>query len=192
MGELRKIVIGIDPDKAKSGIGVVKVAQGERGQEAAGVECEALAFPELLTRVYEIHRAHQPGRLASQRMRALMEGRALGLGQGGPKIEVWVEAGWLEKKSNHHGLQGHRAEKIARDVGANHQTGRLIIEMLASMGIEAQEARPLIKCWKGSERKITHEEIDRIVGGMPRKRSNQEERDALLIAWERTGLPIRC
>ncbi len=64
--------------------------------------------------------------------------------------------------------------------------------MLDSMGIEAREAQPLVKCWKGSDRKITHEELDRIVGGMPGRRSNQEERDALLLAWSRSGLPIRC
>ena len=55
----------------------------------------------------------------------------------------------------------------------------------------------MIKCWKGKDRKITHEELDTIVRwvndtGLPRKRSNQEERDALLLAGEKSGFPIKC
>ena len=41
---------------------------------------------------------------------------------------------------------------------------------------------PLKKVWKGTGGKITQAEILRIIPGFP-KRSNQEVRDAALIAW---------
>lgn len=189
MEYFRKIVIGIDPDKAKSGIGIVRIREGAFGLSQAQVEADTLAFPALVSRIRTLYLDIE---MQNKRER---DWAAYSRNPTEPeltKLEIWVEAGWLEKKSNHHGLQGRRAEKIAKDVGANHQTGRLIIEMLDSMGIEAREAQPLVKCWKGSDRKITHEELDRIVGGMPGRRSNQEERDALLLAWVRSGLPIRC
>jgi hypothetical protein len=60
-----------------------------------------------------------------------------------------------------------------------------LLECFAFYKIPAQPKKPLLKCWKGRDRKITHEElveqmrIMRIV--FPHKRTNQEERDAALI-----------
>jgi len=45
---------------------------------------------------------------------------------------VFIEAGWLNKKSNFHGRIGQSknvGERIAKNVGANHETGRKIVEM---------------------------------------------------------------
>lgn len=107
----------------------------------------------------------------------------------GLEMIVVVEAGWMVKKSNFHEAQGRRAEKIAKDVGANHETGRKILEMCEHYGINTTTQMPLIKCWKGSDRKITAEELKEITGWD--KRTNQDERDAALLAWYFSELPIR-
>ena len=54
---------------------------------------------------------------------------------------------------------------------------------------EAAALKELHQCWKGKDRKITDEEIKCF---MPIKgRTNQESRDAALLAWVFSGLPIR-
>lgn len=61
--------------------------------------------------------------------------------------------------------------------------------MARSYGLKVVEHLPLFKCWKGKDRKITDEEIKCF---MPIKgRTNQESRDAALLAWVFSGLPIR-
>lgn len=102
---------------------------------------------------------------------------------------VVVEAGWLEAKSNFHPHHGRRAEKIAKDVGRNQETGRKIAEMCRYWGIDVVEHHPLRKMWKGPGRKITHAELAYFTGITGR--TNQETRDAALIAWAYAGLPIR-
>ena len=96
----------------------------------------------------------------------------------------------MVKKSNFHDAQGHRAEKIAKDVGANHETGRKIVEMCRHYGIKVLEHAPLVKCWKGRDGKITHEELVAFTGLMG-GRTNQDARDAALLAWVFANLPIR-
>ena len=95
----------------------------------------------------------------------------------------------MNAKSCFHAAQGKQAEKIAKDVGANHETGRKIIEMCEHYGIEVMPHAPLVKCWKGKDRKITHEELASFTGIMGR--TNQDARDAGLLAWTFAGLPIR-
>lgn len=105
-----------------------------------------------------------------------------------PDVTVYVEAGWLVPKSNYHPFQGLRAEKIARDVGANHETGRKIIEMCRHLHVRAEEVRPLKKQWKGRGGKITHVELNRLLearGFRPAARTCQDTRDAILILLSR-------
>jgi hypothetical protein len=64
-----------------------------------------------------------------------------------------------------------------------------VVECLQYYGIEVMEKQPLRKIWQGKDRKITHAEITAITG-WDKKRSNQEERDAMLLAWNESGLPI--
>jgi hypothetical protein len=49
--------------------------------------------------------------------------------------------------------------------------------------------KPLKKNWKGKDGKITHKELALFTGLTGR--TNQEARDAGLIAWIFAGLPIR-
>ena len=154
-------VIGIDPDREKSGVAFLR-------PKTRLLELSNLSFPTLLEY------------LQFCRDRAL---------KSGEKLIVVVEAGWFVQKSNFHPSQGHRAEKIARDVGANHETGRKIVEMCKHYGIEVFEHAPLHKCWAGKDRKITHEELAEFTG--IQGRTNQESRDSALLAWSFAGLPIR-
>ncbi len=67
--------------------------------------------------------------------------------------------------------------------------------MLRYYGIKVIEQSPLRKCWQGKDGKITHEELKRLcdMSGIEfnRPRSNQEERDAALLAIICSGLPMR-
>jgi len=101
--------------------------------------------------------------------------------QNGLTMLVCIEASWLERKSNHHGSKNiHTASKIGKNVGANHQTGRLIQEMCLHYGIEVQLVKPFRLVWKNG--KISAAEFKKHTGYS--KRCNQDARDAGLIAWE--------
>lgn len=167
-----QLTIAIDPDVDKSGIGIVAI--DTNGVIAAHYTSEEL--PEI-----------------AERVKAEIDSRP------GLPYKVYVEAGWLNQGNYHLNPRDTKAVAAAkgRQAGRNHQVGLDIIALLRHVGIKAEEARPLIKCWKGKDRKITHDELDAILrnghaGGMLRGRSNQEERDALLLAWEKSGLPIKC
>lgn len=155
------IIIAIDPDTEKSGVAVLEPATRH-------IEAMSLTFPRLLDF------------LCRQDIRAKAEGLTLA---------VIVEAGWLVHKSNWHGTDGHRAERIAKNVGANHETGRKIVEMCRHWGIHVEELHPLQKMWRGKDGKITAAELEEITGIT--SRTNQDERDAALLAWVWAGLPVR-
>lgn len=160
-GRSPDLIIGIDPDVDKSGVACIDVAEGT-------VWTDALPLPMLLDSVGDM--AGEPGRTAV----------------------VVVEASWTLSHNWHvRSCGGARAAaKTGYNVGRNHQTGMDIVELLRHRGISVVEKQPLVKIWKGKDGKITHEEITAICG-WDRKRSNQEERDALLLAWDHAGLPMR-
>lgn len=105
-------------------------------------------------------------------------------------VIIVVEAGWKVKKSNFHVAQGRRAERVAKNVGANHETGKKIIEMARSLGLNVVEQHPLKKIWGRGGGKISHKELAAFVPGIG-KTSNQETRDAALLGWCYAGFPIR-
>lgn len=156
------IVIGIDPDKEKSGIGILDIGTRK-------LELQSMSFPVLLDYLQDMKKSMT----ADNR-----------------NFIVIVEAGWMNAKSCFHKAQGKSAEKIAKDVGANHETGRKIIEMCEHYGIEVMAHAPLRKCWQGKDGKITHEELAYFTGITGR--TNQDERDAGLLAWNYAGMPIRA
>jgi hypothetical protein len=61
--------------------------------------------------------------------------------------------------------------------------------MAEHYGLHVTLRRPLTKCWHGKDRKITQAELEAITGTAGR--TNQEMRDAALLAWVEAGLPIR-
>lgn len=154
-------IIGIDPDKEKSGVAFLK-------PKTRQLEVANLTFPMLLDYLQHAKKVRD---------------------ESGESLVVVVEAGWMNAKSCFHTAQGKSAEKIAKDVGANHETGRKIVEMCKHYGIEVVQHIPLVKCWKGKDRKITHEELASFTGLTGR--TNQDARDAALLAWVFANLPIR-
>jgi hypothetical protein len=96
---------------------------------------------------------------------------------------------------NWHYSQKDSKAKVAakgRSVGMCHATARHLKKYC-----ERQQSissvvmmKPLRKCWKGPDGKITHEEITQFTKGLP-GRTNQEVRDAALLAWTYANLPIR-
>ena len=102
-------------------------------------------------------------------------------------LTVVVEAGW-KNKATWHLFQANNAKAafIGRAVGANHTIGKQIVEVCKHFGINVVEQKPLRKRWSGNGGKITHEELAEVLKtyklqGLP-KRTNQDERDAALLA----------
>lgn len=158
-------IIAIDPDTEKSGVATLDL-------DGMKVHAEAMPFPVLLDEL--------------SNTQCLSRGK---------NFKVIVEGGWLVSKSNYHYAKGKGGERIAKNVGANHETGRKIVEMLEHWGIEHEVIHPLRKCWKGRDGKITLEELNSLLRGMGIKemgRCNQDVRDAVLIALTCSGLPMRA
>lgn len=107
--------------------------------------------------------------------------------------KVIVEAGWLVSHNWHVNkwMTASVCAKIGQQTGRNHETGRKLIECINGLLSYAPvcEHRPLVKKWSGKEGKITAKELEFFTGYS--KRSNQDQRDAMLLAWYCAGLPIR-
>ena len=155
----QRVFIGIDPDTNKSGFAVVNKAL------AKVVQYEALPFFKLLSKIQTVHSAYKDD------------------------MVVIVEAGWKNDITNFHKASGKQGQRIALNVGRNQQVGMLVVEYCKENGIEVIEASPLVKGWKGKDRKITHEELAYFTGITGK--SNQETRDSVLICWYYAGLPIK-
>lgn len=87
--------------------------------------------------------------------------------------KVVVEAGWLNTKSNFRNIQSRLvAERTAKNVGENHATGKLIVQLIKSMGIPVVEIKPY-------RSKLNADDFNRITGWTGR--TNQEQRDAAML-----------
>lgn len=150
------MIIGIDPDIHKSGYCVI------RGKKVEEVTC--LPFPSLVERLMDVR-------------------------ESGENPLIVVEGGWLNKTLWHFAYtKGARVSgNIGKRIGANHQTGKHIVEMCEFWGMNVRVQKPLGKRWKGRDGKITHEELQSILrsngySDLPRKVTNQDERDSVLLA----------
>ena len=155
------VIIGIDPDTAKSGVAILEPATRK-------LEAASLTFPQLLD---------------------YLKTEADKSKENGKSVIIVVEAGWLNTISNYHTTADRAGQRIAKNVGSNQQVGKLIVEMCRHYGLEVDEIKPLPKIWKGRDRKITHDELAQITGIMGE--TTQDMRDAALLAWHNSGLPIR-
>ncbi|WP_418811391.1 hypothetical protein [Paraprevotella xylaniphila] len=158
-------VIGIDPDVEKSGVTEIHVPTRK-------FNMTSLTFPQLMDYLQYIKKEFSD--------------------KAKENIVIVVEAGWLNA-SNWHTSKVKSiaaAAKTGQNTGRNHEVARKIAEMARHYGLEAQEVKPLKKCWKGNGGKITHEELSYIVGGLV-GRTSQDARDSCLLAWVYAGLPIR-
>lgn len=162
-------IIGIDPDCGRSGVAVLDMGTME-------MQVHTMTFPELVQYLTCV---------------------AADSIEGG-SILVVVEASW-KTETNWHGRRGDGyrvAAKKGYDVGRNHETGRKISEMAQAYGLDVEEKHPLRKCWKGRDGKITHGELVSLLGGSGVRhglggRSNQEERDAALLALDASGIAMK-
>lgn len=156
------IVIAIDPDVSKSGMANIEISGGY-------ISGAAMSFPVLVNYLKE------------ESDKAKAENKLL---------VVVVECSW-ETEHNWHVSQADNRRKSSSkgyDVGRNHETGRKIEEMCEYFGIEVVKKAPLVKCWRGKDGKITADELRKITGYSAR--SNQEVRDAVLLAWDYAGFPM--
>jgi hypothetical protein len=154
-------IVAIDPDVDKSGV-------AELNPLHRLLEVTSLSFPQLIDYLQTRQKLSDTAKTS---------------------LLVVVEAGWLNSISNFHTTAGRKGQRIAKNVGANHQVGKMIVEMCEYYAIPVVIAKPLKKTWKGKDGKITQEEIALFTGITGR--TNQEGRDAALLAWVYAGLPIR-
>lgn len=156
------IFIGIDPDNKKSGAAYLN-------SKNRSLVLSSMEFPKLMDWLRHVRSCHPDDHMM-----------------------VVVEGGWLNESNWHvkgKALAPAKAAAMGRNVGMNHQTGMLIEQMCWAMGIVCDVVRPLAKGWSGADRKITAEELEYFTGY--KRRSNQDERDAALLAWNYAGLPVK-
>lgn len=156
-------IIAIDPDVTRSGVAFLKPSTRQ-------LEVSNLTFPKVLDFL--------------QQAKSLRD-------EAQETLIVVIEASWLIQ-GNWHLQQWERKQRAASkgyDVGRNHETGKKLVEVCHHLKIEVCEHLPLRKCWRGSNGKITHQELSSFTGLTGR--TNQDARDAALLAWVFAGLPIR-
>jgi hypothetical protein len=147
------MIIAIDPDVKKSGVAFFQYNK---------IDCINLDLPDLFLFILE----------------------------NKDNLTVHIEASWLisfdysSKKMMV--LNKSTVASLNRDVGANHEIGRQIEKFCQKNKVKSFLVMPLSKRWgKTGREKISHEEIMLLSKinkyGFPRKQTNQETRDALLI-----------
>ena len=156
-------VVGIDPDVSKSGFAFLNCEAREFSQ------VEALTFPDMVDRFAEL---------------AAMKA-------DGKDVIVVMEDSDLSTNW-HYDSRDTKAVCAAkgRSVGLCHATARHLKECAENFGLEVVMMKPLRKFWKGRDGKITHDEATYFMRGLP-KQTNQEGRDAALLAWAYADYPMR-
>lgn len=157
------VVIGIDPDVDKNGVAILNTGTNV-------LTVYSMTFPEAIEHIKTM-----------------------------PVDDtiVYVEAGWLNKAHWHLSRYdtGQSAAYKGNQAGRNHETGRKLIECLKYYNIKVRPVKPFRKTWTGKDGKITNQELKRLceMSGIVfnASRTNQEERDAALLAITCSGLPIR-
>lgn len=92
--------------------------------------------------------------------------------------KVYIEAGWLNKSNWHTSKKNSTAvnAQIGNHTGANHETGRKIVEMCEYIGVPFELIRP-------TRSKLNAELFNKYTGhaGI----TNQEQRDACMLVFGR-------
>jgi hypothetical protein len=162
-------VVGIDPDVDKNGVAFLDCAT-KRLKIMTYAFADTLDYLRRVKREAEVTNMH---------------------------LMVVIEAGWLNKTHWHITPRDTKQSAAAKGnhVGRNHETGRKLAEMCEYFGIPYKLQKPLalksggLHLWKSKDGKITHDELASFTGITGR--TNQEGRDAALIAWVSAGFPIR-
>jgi hypothetical protein len=156
-------IIAIDPDVKMSGVAFLDPKDRK-------LEVMALTFPQLIDYLLFAKKKSEEHK--------------------DPFIVI-VEAGWLNHSNWHTNKHDNvrTASMKGTAIGRNHEIGRKIIEMCEYHRIDVLPVKPLRKIWKGIDGKITQEELEQITGLMGK--TNQDGRDAALLAWVFAELPIQ-
>ena len=111
-----------------------------------------------------------------------------------PRLKVYIEAGWENKRSNFHRVpefdkqngQAYTAEQMQRmagrmgkNVGENHVVGKLLVEWCKLKEIPFELVIPR----KSRGKKLDHEKFCRVTHW--NGRTNPEKRDAAMLIWGR-------
>lgn len=125
------------------------------------MQCAAIAFADMVGLILQMHKEAE---------------------QQGDEIIVIVEAGWLNKSNWHITFKDNAWLAAAKGiaVGRNQQVGKCLVELLRAENIQVVEQKPLRKIWRKG--KISHDELAKLVK-LDQKRTNQEMRDAALLAY---------
>lgn len=146
-------IIAIDPDVTKSGVAVIDIHNRT-------VNTYSMTFPDLMEYVETMTFFDS--------------------------VRLVVEAGWLNKPNWHAAVSLAQAANIGMRIGRNHETGRKMVEMFERMGFSVSLIKPLNKRGSGASGKVTHSELEKVLKGrkiaLNKKRTNQDERDSILIA----------
>ena len=167
-----RFFVGIDPDVEKSGLAIVD--KQARCVTYAG----ALTFPEVITHLRMIAQEH-----AQEMSRVLIVIEDSDTSTNWHTNKLMTNGQPLKNKLS-------TAAAIGRSAGMCHATLRHLKECAEQMGLPVLMQPPFRKYWKGPDGKITHEECAEFAVGLP-KRTNQEVRDAVLLAWLSANIPIR-
>lgn len=143
------IYIGIDPDVRASGVCVWNADT----RTIDRLEC--VAFPALIEFF-----------------------RTLSTSMPAGSVQITCDAGWLNR-SNFHARrdQSHRVSaNIGERTGANHETGKKIVEMAEYFGLSCELHRP-------TTAKVKAAQFKAITGW--KGRTNQDMRDAAMLVYEK-------
>jgi len=91
---------------------------------------------------------------------------------------VYLEAGWLNKKSNWHGYAYNMnvASRIGKNVGQNHATGIILEQCIKHEGVKVVLVKP-------TKAKLDAQQFAKLTGY--RGRTNSENRDAAMLIFGR-------
>ena len=141
--------IGIDPDVKLSGVCVWN------SQTRTIERLECLGFFDLFRR---------------------LESKAMEKGFDRKCTRIVIDAGWLNKTNFHaRANENHKVNSIIGErTGANHETGKKIVEMCEYLGLACELHRP-------TNSKIKSDYFARLTGW--KGRTNQEMRDAAMLVF---------
>ena len=127
----KKVMIGIDPDVSKSGYACLII---DKFEVDCGVPDTWETTKEFIVNKYSFFEIFDQLNTFHKHKDSFYDW----------KVKVFIEAGWLNEKSNWHvSGKGERvASRVGTKVGANHQVGKLIAEMCEYLGLEYELVRP--------------------------------------------------
>lgn len=147
---MKKLIIGIDPDVEKNGVAYL---QKKTPLSTQMFQVDALSFFEL----FDVLKNKKENN----------------------DLEVFIEAGWLNKKSNFHYSPNQSktvGEKISKSVGRNHETGMKIVEMCEYLNIPYTLITPRAS-------KYSQKEFFQMTGIKVKGEFKQEMIDSGMLIW---------